>query len=48
MGNVFSRFNGCTDVEIIEYSWRDKSNPDDHARLVECVEFVEIEFDNIA
>ena len=46
MGNVVSRYIGCTDIEIIEYSRRDESGSDDHVRLVECVEFVELAFDN--
>ena len=48
MGNVVSRYIGCTDIEIIEYSRRSKSGSDDNVKLVECLEFVELEFDNNA
>ena len=46
MGNVVSRFIGCTDIEIIEYSRRDSDLLDDHVKLVECVEFVNVGFED--
>ena len=46
MGNVLSRYIGCTDIEIIEYSRRSESGSDDNVKLVECLEFVELEFDD--
>ena len=46
MGNVVSRYIGCTDIEIIEYSRRSESGSDDNVKLVECLEFVELEFDD--
>ena len=48
MGNVVSRYIGCTDIVIIEYSRRGESGSDDHVKLVECLEFVELEFNNNA
>ena len=46
MGNVVSRYIGCADVEIIEYSREGGSGADDNVKLVEHMEFVELEFND--
>ena len=45
MGNVFSRFNGCVDTEIIEYSRRDSNCNNDNIKLMDRLEFVEVGLD---
>ena len=46
MGNVVSRYIGCTDIEIVEYSRGGGDSADDNVKLVDCLEFVELEFDD--
>ena len=45
MGNVFYRYIGCADTEIIEYSREGEDNPDDNVKLMDHLEFVELELD---
>ena len=46
MGNVVSRYIGCADTEIVEYSRGGGDSADDNVRLVERLEFVELEFNS--
>ena len=45
MGNVFYRFNSCADIEIIEYSRESGCGFDDDNKLVDHLEFVELDLD---
>ena len=45
MGNVFYRYIDCADTEIVEYSRRGGDSVDDNIKLVDHLEFVELEFD---
>ena len=45
MGNVFSRFIGCADTEIIEYSRRGSDCSDDNIKLMDYLEFVELDLE---
>ena len=46
MGNVVFRYIGCADAEIVEYSRGGGDSADDNVKLVDCLEFVELEFDD--
>ena len=46
MGNVVSRYIGCVDTEIIEYSRRGGDNIDDNIKLVDHLEFIELEIED--
>ena len=43
MGNVVFRYIGCADAGIVEYSREGGSGADDNVKLVEHMEFVELE-----
>ena len=45
MGNVFSRYNRCADIEIIEYSRRSEFGVDDNIKLVDHLESSEIDIE---
>ena len=44
MGNVFYRYIGCADTEIIGSSRRGGDSSDDNVKLMDHLEFVELEF----
>ena len=44
MGNVVFRYIGCADAEIVEYSRGGGDSADDNVKLVDRLEFVELEF----
>ena len=44
MGNVVSRYIGCVDTEIVEYSRGGGDSVDDNVKLMDRLEFVELEF----
>ena len=44
MGNVVSRYIGCVDTEVVEYSRRDGDSTYDNIELVDYMEFIELEF----
>ena len=46
MGNVFHRYIGCTDIEIIGNSRESGSRLDDNIKLMDYLEFVELDLDN--
>ena len=46
MGNVVSRYIGCADIEIVEYSREGGDSADDNVKLVDHLEFIELEFDD--
>ena len=46
MGNVVFRYIGCADTETIEYSREGRADTDDNIKLVDHLEFVELEFNN--
>ena len=45
MGNVVSRYIGCVDTEVVEYTWRGGDSTDDTIKLVDHVEFIELDFE---
>ena len=45
MGNVVSRYIGCVDTEVVEYTRRGGGSTDDTIKLVDHVEFVELDFE---
>ena len=45
MGNVFHRYIGCADTEVIGDSRERTDSLDDNVKLVDHLEFVELEFD---
>ena len=45
MGNVFYRYIGCADAEIVEYSRRGGDSDNDNVKLMDHLEFVELELD---
>ena len=46
MGNVVFRYIGCADTEIVEYSRKSEDSDNDNVKLVDRLEFVELEFDD--
>ena len=46
MGNVFHRYNACADIEITEYSRGSRDRLDDNIKLMDHLEFVELDLDN--
>ena len=46
MGNVVFRYIGCADAEIVEYSRGGGDSADDNVKLMDRLEFVELELDD--
>ena len=46
MGNVFHRYIGCADTEIIGSSREGRDHSNDNIKLMDHLEFVELEIDN--
>ena len=46
MGNVFHRYIGCADTEIIGNSREGGYHLDDNIKLMDHLEFVELDLDN--
>ena len=46
MGNVFHRYIGCADTEIIGGSREGGYHSNDNIKLMDHLEFVELEIDN--
>ena len=47
MGNVVSRYIGCVDTEIVEYTRRGGDSIDDNIKLVDHVEFIKLDFKEV-
>ena len=45
MGNVFYRYIGCADTEIIGSSRGGGNSVDDNVKLMDHLEFVDLDFD---
>ena len=43
MGNVFHRYIGCADIEIIKYPRGSRDSLDDNIKLMDRLEFVELD-----
>ena len=46
MGNVVSRYLACFDTEIIEYTRRGGDSTDDNVRLVDYLEFTDVDVES--
>ena len=46
MGNVFHRYNACADVEIIRSPRESEARLDDNIKLMDHLEFVELDLEN--
>ena len=47
MGNVVFRYIGCADTEIVEYSRKSEDSDNDNVKLMDHLEFVELEFNEV-
>ena len=43
MGNIFHRYNACADIEIIRSSRESRDSLDDNIKLMDHLEFVELD-----